>query len=290
MHGGLCVSIEGMGLLSLLPALLLLAQSACGLKTAGARSDVLLSQGLSQEAKQCLRGKTVYIAGNTVSRRIYFTLKKLLEDEVDFLSNFTADWDKHVKEKDCLLGPLGFMSCRADIVNADVTLIHSFTQRLEEFQRQMKKANRKKIYPDIVAVEIGLDHIENQVAFDDLGTFVFEKTVDSEFANVSSMMDQWWDNHKTRFVWRAVPHFNQSAAPNAEWTNAKVDRWNQRLFQNFQANGYLDSDKFRWYSGTAELVDKALARQDGLAMADWVDPDTETVLKLTTDLVANLCA
>jgi len=232
----------------------------------------------------------VYFAGNSNTRGLYFMASALLQGIEDFDSSSTLFWtDRGAQKQFCMNGPLGIKSCKQYFEELDTTLVVSMTQRLEEFEEHLRKAS-KRFQPDIVVVEVGLDHTTHQYEVDSSGLRGFERNLDEEFGNVASMMEQEHEKHQTRFVWRAVPHFNQTAAWYKEWVNSDVDLWNARLMRLIQEHGLLEAEWFRWHPGSAELMDRALARQDGLGMEDWVHPNSATLVQLAQDLLSGICA
>lgn len=269
-----------------LVALFVLALPASCLLISGSRQEG--AAALPEDVKDCLRGKTVFLAGNSITRGLYFTLGAMLLHG-NHHDNSTAMWrDREAQKWLCQGGPLGLLSCRYDVQALDTRLVMSMTQRLDEFVDQLKRAS-KKVQPDIVIVEIGLDHITGQYDVDGTGAIGFERNIDEEFENVAHAMEHMHGDFGTKFLWRAVSHFNESSAWNKAWTNKNVDRWNQKLFEHFQARNFLEAEWFRYTTSTAELIDLALQKKDGWGMEDWVHPNAETMAQLVREVAPNLC-
>jgi len=267
---------------ALLPLLLaLLAPPAPALQHGGP------ARPLYDRATECLGGKKVFFAGNSISRGIYFALAALLENSPSYNTSEALWRDRRAQKELCMWGPLGMLSCQYKM--RDTMLVYSMTQRLESLEEKLQKAFQR-FQPDVVVMEVGMDHTCYQYEVDETGLRGFERNLDSEFDKVAAMMEGYHaERGGSRFVWRAVSHFNETNDWDPAWKNTYVDLWNTRLHGHLQRRGLLDQEWLNWYPKSAELIDRALARTDGFAMEDWIHPDSHTLLQLISDLLPSLC-
>mmetsp|Transcript_65167 Transcript_65167/g.146459 ORF Transcript_65167/g.146459 Transcript_65167/m.146459 type:complete len:279 (-) Transcript_65167:68-904(-) len=265
---------------------LLSALPASGLRL----SDVQHSeqQGFPEESVACLRNKTIFFAGNSITRGIFFTLSALLKYDDNF-DAATPFWrDREEQKHFCKQGPLGLTSCRFYIKSLDLSIVYLMTQRLDALCESLQKAERR-IQPDFVVAEIGLDHTTHEYNVTADKRYLFEKSLEEQFGCVANQVESMGRELHTKFIWRQVSHFNESGAWDSKWTNANVDLWNREMYEHMAARNWLEMEWFRFYSGSAELIDQALQKQDGWGMEDWVHPNSFTMAKLTRDLVNNMC-
>lgn len=234
----------------------------------------------------CVKHKTVYFAGNSISRGLYFTMGAMLAGLRDTgvqwmdlgyqkkMCNKTKEWPPQP-------------SCSTKIDATGTTLVNTWTQKLNELDADLTMSFRT-YRPDVSIVEVGLDHVASEFRRTEGGKFAWEQSLDRHFGHVADVVERYFNaNPAARLLWRPVSHFNET---NQHFNNAAVDSWNKQLLRRISERQWLTKKWFRWYTSAAQVIDRALRGEGGLHMDDWVHPDTNSHLRITSNIIESACA
>lgn len=245
----------------------------------------------------------VHLFGNSIARGLLFVLSALLRHDFPTAERVRYTDARH-KERLCdKTSP--FVSCSQELncFAKDVALRNSWTQRLDQLSRQLRHAFDAPSAPDLVVIEVGLDHLAMEWNSAASGRPQWMRSMDEAMPGLVRLLAGFLAAHRSaRVIWRATTHFNESGCWSAHLTNRDVDLWDARLHASLSP---LDAEpRFTFDRAMSRLVDHALTppwtprgAQRGAAsqpqayarpkprMHDWVHPSNAILIEYLRDNV-----
>lgn len=247
------------------------------------------------QISSCFRNKTLHVAGNSISRGIYFSLYALLEQQRDAaelpksaslanLTNLTwtdREYQKKLCQKDECWPPKP--ACTAVVNNTAIHLVNTWTQQIHNLVEHLNMTFRAYT-PDYTVIQIGLDHVAEGNRDE------WKVALDMTWPTLSGLVRNYYKKKpESHLLLTPVYHFNETLNHNKKMSNKLVDTWNQDLKQRIKDDGWWSEAWFSWHEYTSHFVDQALLGVNGLQMDDWVHPNSVTMAEITMDIMAALC-
>lgn len=270
------------------PVLAVTSNIESGVRRANPSRTQIASSGEVRNNKDCLQDKTLYFAGNSLTRGWYFSMGAMLEGlEKTGIKWTDRSYQKKMCQKERSWPPTP--SCSMVVGDSATLLVNSWTQTLNEL-----KADLEEFFgsyrPDVTIVEIGFEHIAHEWNLTERGTPLWEVTLEEQFEPIAEVVQRYYTaNPDKRILWRAIPPFNENACSNEHLKNEVVAEWNRKLHAQIERRQWLDKPWFQWDEGAVQLMEQALQERDGLRMDDWIHPDANTHLLMAKGIMQSIC-